>query len=488
MITFFNLLCLPNQVPFFRKKFFMIARVSKSFIYLFCWFSASLSVHAQQNISLPDAVKTAKENYGSIKAKAKYAAASQAAADYTRSEYLPNLNLSAQWDYGTVNGQIGPAYGFGGLGVASSGLPSASQNWRAAFGAIYLTNVNWDFFAFGRVKQKIKTSESIAVRDEKDLEQEIFQHTIKVSAAYLNLLVAQKLRASLEKNLERAQAIGLVVTTRARTGLVPGVDSSLANAEISNARIAITRALDFEQERSNQLSVLMGVAPETLTLDSLFVTSIPAGLQTPAGQVNDTHPTLQYYKSRIRVSEQQHQYLKTFYYPTFSMVGVFQTRGSGFGSAYAANPTDYTHSILTGFNPVRSNFLFGLGVTWNLTQPLRYAHQVKSQDLISRALLDEYQLAAQQLDAQAALAETKIKNALDNYREAPLQVKAASDAYLQKTVMYRNGLVNLVDLNQTLYALIRAETDRDIANNNVWQALLLKAAASGDYSVFENAF
>jgi hypothetical protein len=55
-------------------------------------------------------------------------------------------------------------------------------------------------------------------------------------------------------------------------------------------------------------------------------------------------------------------------------------------------------------------------------------------------------------------------------------------------VLYKNGLTNLVDLTQTLYVLVRAETDRDIANNNVWQALLLKAASSGDFSIFENQF
>jgi hypothetical protein len=54
--------------------------------------------------------------------------------------------------------------------------------------------------------------------------------------------------------------------------------------------------------------------------------------------------------------------------------------------------------------------------------------------------------------------------------------------------MYKNGLTNLLDLTQTLYVLVRAETDRDIAYNNVWQALLLKAASSGDFSIFENQF
>lgn len=94
----------------------------------------------------------------------------------------------------------------------------------------------------------------------------------------------------------------------------------------------------------------------------------------------------------------------------------------------------------------------------------------------------------QQLKSQLALAEARLKNALDNYREAPIQVKAASDAYLQKSVLYKNGLTNLVDLTQALFTLNRAETDRDIAYTNVWQALLLKSSALGNFDLFINEF
>jgi outer membrane protein TolC len=92
----------------------------------------------------------------------------------------------------------------------------------------------------------------------------------------------------------------------------------------------------------------------------------------------------------------------------------------------------------------------------------------------------------QQIKAQLALADKKIKNAIANYIEAPVQMKAASDAYLQKTVLYRNGLATIVDVTQALYTLNRAETDRDISINNVWQSLLLKAAASGDFDFLIN--
>jgi len=135
---------------------------------------------------------------------------------------------------------------------------------------------------------------------------------------------------------------------------------------------------------------------------------------------------------------------------------------------------------------MRTNYLFGVGVTWNITQPLRVSQQIKAQDLVSKGLQEEYDLAGQQIKAQSQLADSRIKNALFNYHQVPQQVKAASDAFLQKSVLYRNGLTTLVEVTQALYDLVKAETNRDIVYNNVWQAWLLKAAAAGDFSLFES--
>ena len=114
--------------------------------------------------------------------------------------------------------------------------------------------------------------------------------------------------------------------------------------------------------------------------------------------------------------------------------------------------------------------------------------QIEAQRFTSAGLQNEYQVVNQNLQNQALLAETRIQNALKNYREAPVGLKAASDAYLQKSVLYKNGLTTIVDVTQALYALNRAETDSYIAYNNVWQALLLKSASSGDFNFFMNEF
>jgi outer membrane protein TolC len=438
-----------------------------------------------QVITMEEALQTAVSNYRAIKAKQNYLGASRANEKQSRREALPNLTVAAQQDFGTVNGQNGPLYGLGGLAVASSGLPLPSQNWNAAFGALYLTNFSWDFFAFGRVRKRIEVAGKAVEREEADYQQELFQHQVRVAAAYLNLLAAQRLTRSWENNLERADTFKLVVTARAKNGLIAGVDSSLANAELSSARLQLIRSKDAEQEMANRLAVLMGIPSRELIADTFFITRIPEVLQ-PVAANPESHPILEWYRKRIEVSDAQTKYLRKLNLPVFSMFSVLQTRGSGFSANYAQDQTAFNQNYLKGIEPVRTNYLVGIGVTWNLTSPLRVSQQVASQNFVSAALHDEFELTNQQLQAQLALSETKIANAVASYLEAPMQVKAASDAYLQRTVLYRNGLTNIVDVTQALYTLNRAETDRDIAYNNVWQAFLLKAAASGDFQMFIN--
>lgn len=443
----------------------------------------------QKTLSLKEAVQTALDNYSIIKAKANYVKASKVALEGTYREILPDLNLSLQQDYGTINGQSGPLYGYRGLSVSSGGPALESQNWTGAFGALYLANFNWDFYSFGRIRERINISRATLARDEKDLEQEKFQDQIRVSTAYLNLLAAQRITRSQQNNLERATALQNIVIARAKGGLIAGVDSSLANAEVSAAKIVLIRSRDIEQEQANQLAELMGVVAQDFKVDTFFVSHIPAAINDSARDIRKNHPLLQFFQSRVEVSNNQAKYLRTFNYPTFSFFGIVQGRGSGFKYNYgSADPAAYTGKYLEGVQPVRGNYLAGVGIIWNLTSPLRLQEQIGAQKFTSQALQNEFELANQQLQNQLLLADSKIRNALASYAEAPIQVKAARDAYTQKTVLYTNGLANIVDATQALYAVNRAETDRDIAYTNVWQALLLKAAASGDFGLFINEF
>jgi len=445
-------------------------------------FALPAAAQNDQPMLLSAAVHTGLNNYQGIRAKQHYLGASTALVQNAKNEYLPNVLASLQQDYGTVNGQYGPSSPYGAPGVSSSGPPSASQNWNAAFGGLYLINTNWEFFSFGRLHSRIQLAQAQVKKDSADLVQEQFVHSVRISAAYLNLLVAQRLVQNAQANLDRTQYVQRVVNTRTRAGLNAGVDSSIANADVSAARLQLIQNTDYAQQLSNQLTQLLNIAPAGFILDTLFLASIPASLQTAFAV--EQNPQVQFYQRRIDQSINTAEYIKKSIRPGLNLFGIYQGRGSGFDYNYSPAAGNYSKDFFNGINPVRSNYAVGISIAWNLVSPAKIKQQVRAQQLITEAYRQEYDLVATQLKDQLVLSDQRIANSLQSVQEVPLQYKAAADAYNQKSVLYKNGLANIIDLQQALYALNKAATDRSVAYINVWQALLLKAAASGDFELF----
>ncbi len=171
---------------------------SKQFILGFLSVLFVFKANGQKILTIKEAEQTALANYGTIKSKANQLNASKAYLTETKKveAFLMLQLLPAQQDYGTVNSQFGPAYGYNGLGVSSSGPVLPNQNWSAAFGSLYLSNVSWDFFAFGRAVEKVKVQQNTVSLNETDLAQEQFKYEVRVAGTYLNLLAAQQTKQS----------------------------------------------------------------------------------------------------------------------------------------------------------------------------------------------------------------------------------------------------------------------------------------------------
>lgn len=442
-------------------------------------------LHGQNILTLHEAFELGVKNYGTIKSKSFHVHSSEHALLQAKREYTPNVVLSAQQVYGTINGQNGPLYGFG--GVASSGVPLPEQSWNAAFGALYLANVNWEVFSFGRSKWRIEVANNALDVAENDLILEQFQHLVRIAAAYLNTLATQRLSATQQKNLERAQIIQRSVSARAKSGLIAGVDSALANAEVANAKIALLRARDLQLEEEQKLQLLIGLSGKDFQLDSTFILESPV-IDGTGNEITVTHPVLNFYQSRVIRTRAQLRLSQRSHFPSLNLVGIFQARASGFSAQYGQDQAAFTHNYSDGISPTRTNYLIGVNLVWNLTAILRANAEVKSLNYLTLATQADLDLAEEQMNTNLNIANAKLTNALQIQRETPIQVQSASDAYVQKNALYENGLTTLVDVTQTLYALNRAESDRDLAFINVWQALLLKAASTGDLSLFTNQF
>ena len=132
----------------------------------------------------------------------------------------------------------------------------------------------------------------------------------------------------------------------------------------------------------------------------------------------------------------------------------------------------------------RSNYLLGLSISWNITNVFRSDTKVKEQKFLTQSLQYDFDLSQKELNAQAKMAFSQLDNAKENFNETKVQLSAAELAYQQHTALYKNGLTTLVDYTQALYGLNRAEIDYEIAQNNVWQALLLLASVRGELEIF----
>lgn len=436
-----------------------------------------------QTLKLEDALQRSVDQYDRIKSKQSVVSASEQNTIFQKQHYLPDVTLAAQQSYGTVNMLHGPMYAIPGASAATS-MPLAEQNWNAAFGSLYFANVNWNLFTFGRIKNQVELGGKKEQTAKADLEQEIFQHQIKVSAAYLNLLASQRIKYVQEKNAERAEVFFEMTDTRAKSGLIPEVDAQLAKAEVSNAKSLQIKSYDKELQFSKQLAVLLNDEFQTYQLDSLYSTTVPfQGLANLNNEV-DKHPLLQLQQSKIAESLQSEEILKSNKRPTLSAFGVIQGRGSGFEANYAQDNSAYSSNYLKSVGIDRSNYLLGLSLSWNITNIFRSDTKVKEQQFLTQSLQEDFDLFKKELNAQTQMAYSQLNNAKENFEETKIQVSAAQMAYKQHTALYENGLTTLVDYTQALYSLNRAEIDYEIAQNNVWQALLLLASARGDLGVF----
>jgi outer membrane protein TolC len=433
-------------------------------------------------LSMTDALQIASANY-LIQSKVNYTRSSAEAVQAAKKVALPDFILAAQTAYGTLNGVNGLGSGLPGITTISAST-NASQNMNASFGALYNVNINMNVFSFGLQRAFVAATRGQFEQDRADLRQTKFEVETTVIGLYLNLLTAQRLRIVMQDNVDRISRLRDIIIARTMNGLNPGVDSSIANAELSTARMSLTDAENFEQSQASQLSIEMGVKQPFFNLDTSFVTTLPKNIPAQ-NEVNlQVHPVLRYLDSRIINSDLTATYLQKTALPRFSFFAVGQERGSGFGGSFTSDPNDYSDNFFKGADPVRANYLLGIGVTWNITDLTRVRSKVLSQRFISAAYKDDYNQAEIKYTDQLHFANQQISNALTKYREVPIQLKSAEDAYNQKKALYENGLTNIVDVTQTLFFLNQAEAASDVACSAVWQALLYKAVAAGDISLF----
>lgn len=400
----------------------------------------------------------------------------QAQAAEVRSNWLPNLRLNYQADIGSSNNVIGPYFGFGIVPSSSSGIHNSNVT-TAASTNLGIAALDWEIYNFGAYRAANQVANSDITVQQNQYAQSKYSLQAFTIGNYLQLLRLQDFVGIQYRNIQRNQEILRSVRSLAKSGVKAGVDTSIANAELSKARLNYIELNNQVKQIQLQLSAVTGypyqsIAPDT-TVELTLINQPNAYLFTP-----DTanHPLINYYKSLYQNSLEREAFVKKQYNPKISLEAATWARGS------SISPNDKYNSLSTGYGFQRSDYLVGLGISYNLfdlrRRHLKLQTQKANTDYAEKKLQEQQQL----LSISASQADVEMQTALNRLQEIPNQLKAANASYRQQLSLYRNGLSNIVDLDAALNILYRAETDYMQAKYDYSNALFQKAITENKVS------
>ncbi|QHT72238.1 TolC family protein [Rhodocytophaga rosea] len=426
-------------------------------------------------------LEQSKHNYPLIKAKQAEVHSAERKVQSAKSEYLPNLTVQDQYTYGTSNSVTGAYFPNEGTALSPSGGIRPDNIYQATFGSFTSALMEWKVINFGKVAANVQTARNERNKTQADYENELFQHQVRVADAYLLTLISQKLVDIQRNNVERTRTVKGVVEAGVVSGMRPGVDSSLANAEYTKAQLLLLESERNEKAQRLRLSELTGILQDSIQVDSMaFYTQLPAQLLSV--QANENNPVLRLYNSQIRVSEARSVAIRRSFLPSVSLIAAGWARGSGISNQDDSYHTD----MASGFKYQVYNYMFGISTRWNLTSFFRIHNDFRSEQFQAQRYKELYNQQSLAISRQLKEAQMQVQLSLEQARLAPVQLEAARAAYNQSRSRYQSGLADLPTFIQSFFALNRAEVDRIVANSSAWRSVLLQAAAAGDLSLFLN--
>ena len=443
---------------------------------------AALAVRAQQltPITLKELLNRVSQKAPALLTDSAAINIRRAEAAETKNDWLPNLRLNYQADIGTSNNTTGPYFGFGIIPSSSGGIHATNVT-TALSDNLGIAALDWEVYNFGKYGAENKVANSDVQVQQNQFAESKYDLQAYTIGGYLQLLRLQDFLGIQYRNIQRNTQIRRSIESLAKSGVRAGVDTSIAEAELSKARLNYIELNDQLKQVQLQLSAVSGIPYQAIIPDTtaeLTLINKPTAYLFPADTAN--HPLINFYRSEYQNSLQREDLVKKLYNPKISLEAAAWDRGSSVDAAGQYN------SLSTGYGFQRGNYLVGVGISYNLfdlrRRQLKLNTQKASTDYAYKKLQEQQQL----LSISASQADVEMQTALDRLQEIPKQLKAANDGYRQKLSLYRNGLTDIVELDAALNILYRAETDFMQAKYDYANALFKKAITENQVNTVLN--
>ncbi|MET3878307.1 adhesin transport system outer membrane protein [Chitinophaga sp. OAE865] len=448
-----------------------------------CWwllcifpFTSLFAQSAADSFSLQRAIALTLAHYPAIKAKQAQVSAGQASVTDIKHNWYPAIKLHEQVDAGTDNSIYGSYFTMGMIPSTSGGIRDANNN-ALMSGNIAMAAMQWEIYNFGAYGSEQKEAVQSLKVQQTDLNNTVNQLTVSVIRNYLELLRLYALQQIATDNIRRNAEVLKAVTATVLHGLKPGVDSAIAAAELSKAKLNLIDINNNYNQVRIQLGVFTGLDTVQIQPDTINNQRLMVLLDSEAPDSTTTHPMLAYYNAVYQQQRAAADVIRKSRLPKVNLMAAGWMRGSSgsFNDVYDKN-------LWSGLGYSRYNYLLGLGITYNLTDLKRTREKVAVQQYRSEVAAQQLETTRTTLSGLLQQAQSDIQTSRDKLKELPVQLAAARAAARQKMALYRGGLTNIIDVTTALFVLNRAETDLVQTRDAAWKALFRAAYAGNTIS------
>ncbi|MEJ0103702.1 MAG: TolC family protein [Bacteroidota bacterium] len=427
--------------------------------------------------SLSELVDSAEHFFPSLLQKEALVNSARAGITEARHSYLPKLSISDEISAASANSLPGSYLPLGVI-PSISGSINAQNNSTIASGNIASLYAEYELLNFGLKKAKNKNAEAFADVQQADFEKEFYILKWQIGKLYFDLLKNKYQLDIDEQNIKRFESVYSVINALTSSGINAGVDSSLAKAELSKTKISYNNRLGEIIQLQQQLSYYTGIHGE-IDIDTTEKKYAPVDIAA-LHPLQDTsaNPLTGYYLKQELLFKSTEALVNKTYLPKVLLAAAGWCRGSSI-----AYNNEYKN-FASGLGYQRFNYAVGIAVTYDLFNPVRKKDRSSVTHYQTVAAGYELQRQKQALNTATEQAETAIKVAEKNLAELPIQLKAASEAFEQKTAQYQAGIINLIDLTNASFVLYSSQSAYVQTLNQWFVANLNKAATTGNLDFF----
>lgn len=299
----------------------------------------------------------------------------------------------------------------------------------------------WELDLWGRVRRSVESADAslqASVENYRDILVVLYSD---IALNYINVRTLQERIHFAQNNLSAQNETMELTQNRFDSGLVPALDVSQSQLNLSRTRSVIPPLKQDLVEAINRLSVLMGEMPYALYKELEAKKPIPAAV---GELVVGVPANLLRQRPDIRRAERelasQHALIgatKAELYPTLTLPGTLAVQSTG-------------GDLFTGAN---SYYSFGPQLKWNIFNGKRIRSQVNAEEAATKAALYIYEqallLALEEVEDQMSA----YANETDRVESLEVAAQSAQKSVELVTELYTSGLTdfqNVLNMEQAL--------------------------------------